>query len=58
MAVNTPVPRELEPWRARKRAQLLAMLGPYPERVPLDLETTEVVDCGSWRWDKSRPAAS
>jgi dienelactone hydrolase len=39
---------QLEPWRARVRARLLAMLGPAPEPVPLDLETTESVDCGAY----------
>ena len=42
----------LEPWRARVRARLLAMLGPAPEPVPLDVETTESVDCGSYRRDR------
>jgi pimeloyl-ACP methyl ester carboxylesterase len=42
----------LGPWRTRKRAQLLEMLGPEPERVPLDLETTESVDCGSYRRER------
>jgi acetyl esterase/lipase len=39
---------QLEPWRARVRERLLAMLGPSPDPVPLDLETTEVVDCGTY----------
>ena len=43
---------ELEPWRARVRQRLLAMLGPAPEPVPLDLETTETVDCGSYRRER------
>jgi len=38
----------LEPWRARVRERLVAMLGPSPETVPLDLETTETVDCGTY----------
>lgn len=29
------------------RAKLLALLGPYPERVSLEPRTLEVVDCGS-----------
>ncbi len=31
---------QLEPWRARVRERLLAMLGPPPETVLLDLEST------------------
>jgi dienelactone hydrolase len=42
----------LEPWRARVRARLSAMLGPWPDAVPLDVETTEVVDCGSYRRER------
>ncbi|HET9730040.1 MAG TPA: alpha/beta fold hydrolase, partial [Acidimicrobiia bacterium] len=30
------------------RARVLRMLGPRPERVPHELETTESVDCGSY----------
>jgi hypothetical protein len=45
-------PGELDAWRARVRDRLLTMLGPMPERVPLDLETTESVDCGSYRRDR------
>ena len=33
---------QLEPWRGRVRERLLTMLGPAPEPVPLDLETTGV----------------
>jgi fermentation-respiration switch protein FrsA (DUF1100 family) len=43
---------ELEPWRARVRERLLAMLGPAPEPVPLDVEITETVDCGSYRRER------
>jgi len=35
-------------WCARTRARLTALLGTPPERVPLDLETTEAVDCGPY----------
>jgi dienelactone hydrolase len=42
----------LEPWRARVRERLLTMLGPAPELVPLDMETTESVDCGTYRRDR------
>jgi hypothetical protein len=43
---------QLEPWRARVRERLLTMLGPSPAAVPLDLETTETVDCGSYRRER------
>jgi hypothetical protein len=43
---------QLEPWRARVRERVLAMLGPAPEPVPLDLETTETVDCGTYRRER------
>jgi dienelactone hydrolase len=43
---------QLEPWRARVRDRLHAMLGPVPESVPLDLEITETVDCGSYRRER------
>ena len=39
---------ELEPWRARVRDRLDAMLGPRPAAVPLNAETTESVDCGPY----------
>ena len=55
----TPIPcpldglaSELEPWRARVRARLDALLGPPPDTVPLDVETTESVDCGPYRRDR------
>jgi dienelactone hydrolase len=35
-------------WRARVRARLEALLGTRPAPVPLALETTETVDCGSY----------
>jgi dienelactone hydrolase len=38
-----PPDEELEPWRAGVRARLDELLGPPPERVPLDLEVTESV---------------
>ena len=43
---------QLEPWRARVRGRLITMLGPAPEPVPLDLEITETVDCGSYRRER------
>jgi dienelactone hydrolase len=42
----------IEPWRARVRERLGAMLGPSPERVPLEVEVTESVDCGSYRRER------
>ncbi|MDQ1463045.1 MAG: hypothetical protein QOI08_4529, partial [Actinomycetota bacterium] len=41
-------PADDDAWRARTRAALAAHLGPHPEPVPLDLETTEEVDCGTY----------
>jgi dienelactone hydrolase len=43
---------ELEPWRARVRTRLDELLGPAPARVPLDLETIESVDCGTYQRDR------
>lgn len=43
---------ELEPWRARVRERLRTMLGPEPQPVALDLETTESIDCGTYRRDR------
>jgi fermentation-respiration switch protein FrsA (DUF1100 family) len=39
---------ELEPWRARVRERLLDRLGPAPQSVPLDIEVTESVECGTY----------
>ncbi|HWS46859.1 MAG TPA: prolyl oligopeptidase family serine peptidase [Acidimicrobiia bacterium] len=39
---------ELEPWRARVRARLDAMLGARPEAVAPATEIEEPVDCGSY----------
>jgi Abhydrolase family len=39
---------QLEPWRARVRERLRVMLGSAPAPVPLDLETTDAVDCGPY----------
>jgi dienelactone hydrolase len=46
--------RELDPWRARVRARLVEALGPAPEPVPLDLETTssEIVRGGEYRRER------
>jgi dienelactone hydrolase len=41
-------PADLDAWRAQTRAQLDALLGAHPAAVPLDLETTEEVDCGDY----------
>jgi dienelactone hydrolase len=45
-------PAQIEAWRARVRGRLGAMLGPAPEPVPLDLEVTETVDCGTYRRER------
>jgi dienelactone hydrolase len=45
---QTPTPTDVEAWRARTRARFDALLGAHPEAVPLDVETTEEVDCGSY----------
>jgi dienelactone hydrolase len=45
-------PAQIEPWRARVRGRLDEMLGPSPEPVPLDLEMTERVDCGTYRRER------
>jgi dienelactone hydrolase len=42
------VENELQPWRARVRDRLDAMLGPHPVPVPLNAETTESLNCGSY----------
>jgi dienelactone hydrolase len=51
-----PLPDEggaiLDQWRTRCRARLGELLGPLPDRVPLDLETVESVDCDGYRRDK------
>jgi dienelactone hydrolase len=39
-------------WRERVRARLHALLGPAPLAVPLALETTETVDCGTYRRER------
>jgi dienelactone hydrolase len=39
-------------WRERSRARLAELLGPMPERVPLDLEVTESVACDGYRRDR------
>jgi dienelactone hydrolase len=41
-------PSEIPAWRDRCRERLVALLGPTPPRVPLDLETRATVDCGSY----------
>jgi dienelactone hydrolase len=45
-------PEQLDAWRERVRYRLESMLGPAPEPVPLDLEVTETVDCGSYRRER------
>jgi dienelactone hydrolase len=44
-------PDAIPEWRTRARARLAALLGPEPERVPLDLEVRESVDCGTYQRD-------
>jgi dienelactone hydrolase len=39
---------QLGPWLGRTRARLDAMLGDRPDRVALELETTEEADCGEY----------
>ncbi len=41
-------PHAIAPWRERCRARLATLLGPMPERVPLDLEVRESVARGSY----------
>ncbi len=45
-------PPDVEAWRTRTRVQLDALLGPSPEPVPLDLETTDSVDCGTYQRER------
>jgi len=45
-------PSALDSWRARCRSRLDALLGPLPQRVPLELETLERVECDGYRRDK------
>ncbi len=42
-------PRAIPEWRERARARLHALMGPAPERVPLDLEVRDSVDCGTYQ---------
>jgi dienelactone hydrolase len=41
-------PADVETWRAAIRTRLELLLGGPPERVPLEVETTESVDCGTY----------
>jgi dienelactone hydrolase len=41
----------LDEWRTRCRARLAELLGPVPDRVPLELETIEQVECDGYRRD-------
>ena len=45
-------PAQIDAWRVRVRDRVVAMLGPSPEPVPLDLEVTETVDCGTYRRER------
>jgi dienelactone hydrolase len=48
---NAPPP-DVGQWRTHTRAQLDALLGPSPEPVPLDVETTDSVDCGPYQRER------
>jgi dienelactone hydrolase len=41
-----------EAWRVRTRRRVLDLLGPEPASVVPDVETTESVECGSYRRDR------
>jgi len=45
-------PEAFAAWRRRGRARLEQLLGPMPEPVAPDLETTEVVDCDGYRRER------
>jgi dienelactone hydrolase len=53
LAARDPCPTDdrdaIPAWRERCRTRLDALLGPMPDRVPLDLDVRDVVDCGSYR---------
>jgi predicted peptidase len=55
-ALADPLPSEggsaLVQWRERCRARLGQLLGPVPDPVPLELETTESVACDGYRRDR------
>src|SRR4029078_4555822 len=49
----TATSTEFDAWRVRPRARLVDALGPAPaDRVPLDMEVTESVDCGDYQRDR------
>jgi dienelactone hydrolase len=45
-------PASLPAWRARRRDRLIELLGPFPDPVPLNVETLESVQCDGYRRDK------
>jgi dienelactone hydrolase len=45
-------PAKLAAWRQRRREVLEQLLGPEPDRVPLNVETLESVQCDGYRRDK------
>jgi dienelactone hydrolase len=53
LAARDPCPVDdvaaIPAWRDRCGERLVALLGDMPERVPLDVEVRDVVDCGSYR---------
>jgi pimeloyl-ACP methyl ester carboxylesterase len=55
-AVEGKAPSGLDPtvaaWLGRVRDRFTQMLGPLPERVPLDLETLETTECEGYRREK------
>jgi dienelactone hydrolase len=58
----TSDPAAVPAWRERCRARLAGLLGPDPDRVPLDVEVRSSVDCSAYRRDSivfdSEPAMS
>ncbi len=43
---------DLEAWTTRCRDRLASLLGPLPQKVPLDVETLEVASCDGYRREK------
>jgi dienelactone hydrolase len=43
---------QVRAWQRRARGRLNRLIGRLPDRVPLDFEVVESVDCGSYRRDK------
>jgi dienelactone hydrolase len=52
---SDPCPIDLtsvDEWRVRVRERVVTLLGPAPDAVPLDIETTEIVECGEYRRER------